>query len=246
MIDKLPIRINPCPIIEAIVEVRFSSALPAAAIYGILYSKINAMFTSVKNLPILQIPEAIRSTDPNLMYQPHYLLANGDLSLRVGPRALVFVNSGAYQGWAKFSPFIINALEGIRDTQIIHLPERIGIRYMNFFNHSILDKVDFKINYQGNPIDDENITTRIEFKRDEFIQIINIANNSGLNINNKIVLGSLIDIDCIYNYQSGTATFYDSYKDTVEAGHLLEKTSFFKLLLPSFLESLNPIYGEEN
>jgi len=241
--DKLPIRINPCPIVEAVVEIRFSSLLPGEAIYGILYSKIGGMFKSSSNLPILQLPEALRTADPNLMYQPHHLFANGDLSLRVGPRTLLFANNGAYKGWDNFSKFVISVLEDIRDTKIVHLPERIGIRYFNFFSHPILDKINFAVNHLGKTIADENTVVRIEFKRGAFVEILNVANKSGLTINNSPVVGSLIDIDCIYNYESGSTPFYDSYGGILEQGHLLEKTSFFDLLLPEFLKTLNPVYG---
>lgn len=200
------------------------------------------MFESSSNLPILQVPEALRSADPNLMYQPHYVLAKGSLSLRVGPRSLLFANSGTYKGWEDFSAFIKEVLEEIRETKIIHIPERIGIRYINFFDFPILEKINFSVNHLGKTITDENTAVRIEFKRGRFIEILNIANKSGLTINNRPVMGSLIDIDCIFAYESGSSAFYDSYVGVLEEGHMLEKTSFFDLLLPEFLRTLNPVY----
>lgn len=240
--DKLPKRIDPCPIVESVVEVRFSSVLPGEAIYGVLYSKIGNMFESSNNLPILQVPEALRSADPNLMYQPHYVLAKGDLSLRVGPRSLLFANNGMYKGWEEFSAFIKTALEEIRDTKIVHVPERIGIRYLNFFDFPILDKINFAVSHLGRTITDENTVVRIEFRRERFMEILNVANKSGLTLNNRVVTGSLIDIDCIFGYGPGSTAFYDSYESVLEEGHLLEKTSFFDLLLPDFLATLNPVY----
>ena len=35
---RLPEKINPCPILEAIVEIRFDSKVPHEAIFGIIYA----------------------------------------------------------------------------------------------------------------------------------------------------------------------------------------------------------------
>ena len=98
MSNALPVSISPCPIQEAVVEIRFSTTKPADAVFGILYAKVNQNFTSTNPLPILQIPEAIRSQDPNLTYQPHYVLSRGDLNLKIGPKVLVFSCVAPYSG----------------------------------------------------------------------------------------------------------------------------------------------------
>ena len=67
-----PKKITPCPIIESVVEIRFDSAIPAEAIFGVVYNAFNDIFPNKPiNLPILQIPEQIRNSDPNLQYKPH-------------------------------------------------------------------------------------------------------------------------------------------------------------------------------
>ena len=36
---KIPKRINPCPIIEAIVEIRFEANIPPDAVFGVIYNE---------------------------------------------------------------------------------------------------------------------------------------------------------------------------------------------------------------
>jgi len=58
---KIPKKIDPCPIVEAIVEIRFDSNLPGDAIFGVIYNQFKEDYPKFTKLPILQLPEAIRS-----------------------------------------------------------------------------------------------------------------------------------------------------------------------------------------
>ena len=240
--ERLPVSISPCPVQEAVVEVRFSSILPAEAVFGVLYTKVNHDFGSVTNLPILQIPEAIRSQDPNLMYQAHYSLSKGNLSLKVGPRVLTFSYTPPYEGWHTFLPFVLGVLDSIKDTGIIQLPERIGIRYINFFSMPILDKLKLELKYGETRLSTEATHVRTEILEDGFIKIINVANNMSVTLQGRVETGSLVDIDCVYNYPLGSASFYESHESIIEEGHKIEKRTFFGLLQDEFLNTLSPNY----
>ena len=67
--EKLPISIDPCPIIEAIFEIRFESSFPGDAIFGIIYNCFKDEYQTVEQLPILQLPAAVRTQDPALQDQ---------------------------------------------------------------------------------------------------------------------------------------------------------------------------------
>ena len=69
---QIPKKITPCPILEAIVEIRFEPEEPDDAIFGIIYNQFKKSFPEIEKLPILQIPDQFRSKDPNLIYKPHY------------------------------------------------------------------------------------------------------------------------------------------------------------------------------
>ena len=80
-----------------------------------------ALPTRTSPCPTLQIPEAVRSKDPNFVYQPHYLLkwADSPFQLKLGPRAIAFSNEGNYEGRLRFFPFIEHILSGVDSTHLL-------------------------------------------------------------------------------------------------------------------------------
>ena len=54
--DRLPVRINPCPIVEAIFEVRFTSKVAWATLPGMLYAQIRDKYPQQTQLPLAQLP----------------------------------------------------------------------------------------------------------------------------------------------------------------------------------------------
>ena len=79
---SLPIKINPCPIVDCVVELRFKISIEPAAVFGIVYNAFKSDYPTVEKMPVLNLPEEIRLNDPNLIYQPWYRLRNGGFLLR--------------------------------------------------------------------------------------------------------------------------------------------------------------------
>lgn len=245
LMTKLPKKIEPCPIVEAVVEIRFSSMLPSEAVFGVIYNQIADDFSkTVNKLPILQIPEAVRTKDPNFTYSPHYSLVRSDLPLKlnIGPRAITFANDTKYVGWERFFGFVKEILGKIEGTGVIHLPERIGVRYINFFHTQILDKLNLHINLESEMILSESTTFRTEIKRNERILALQVSNNVPVTINRKSQQGSLIDIDCVYTFTNPNPGISTQFYSIIDESHATEKETFFGLLNESFLEELNPQY----
>jgi uncharacterized protein (TIGR04255 family) len=69
---KLPKTINPCPIIDALLEIRFRTTTHPNAVFGLIYNTLQEDFPRVESLPILQLPDQVRAADPNFKYKPHY------------------------------------------------------------------------------------------------------------------------------------------------------------------------------
>jgi len=243
--DLLPDIIEICPIDEAVFEIRYTSKSPVDAIFGILYSKIKDFFTgNPVPLPILQLPEAVRSQDPNLKYQAYHQLQKDNLILKIGPKMLGFSNLKPYSGWKNWSEFFYNVLKEILQTEVINQVERIGLRYINLFNTNIFDKVKFEIKINKDILKDESTHLRTEILDEGFIKILQIGNSVNVIKINENIISSFIDIDCIYNIEDDF-NFFKNYKDIVEKAHIKEKTLFFSLLEDSFLKELKPYYGEK-
>lgn len=87
---KLPRKISPCPIVDAVSEIRFETNIDNSAVFGIIYNVLRKDFQNVEKLDILQLPEHIRDNDEKLKFKPHYALVDKDKFYRVsiGPRVL--------------------------------------------------------------------------------------------------------------------------------------------------------------
>ncbi|MDR1748905.1 MAG: hypothetical protein LBR47_07580, partial [Spirochaetaceae bacterium] len=53
-----------CPVHEVVYELKFIPSVPPDAVFGIIYSRIQELFTNFVPLPVLQAPEKQRNTDP--------------------------------------------------------------------------------------------------------------------------------------------------------------------------------------
>ncbi len=232
----LPKVINPCPIVEALVEIRFTTRIHPSAVFGIIYNALQNDFPKVNNLPILELPEVVRVNDPNFRYKPHYRISNDNYLVQIGPDVLTISSFPKYTGWDEFSKQIFNILDRIKEIDIIGSIIRIGIRYINFFDNDIFKNIDLKICIGEADIAYKNTIVRTEIDHGLFKSSLQVANNA--NYNNK--LGSIIDIDTFTDYNLDD--FFAHKEDFISDGHAKEKELFFSLLKDDFLKTLNPRY----
>jgi len=242
MAVRLPKKIEKCPIIEAVVEIRFSSDLPSDAVFGVIYKAFQSDFpTKPLSLPILQIPETIRSQDPNLIFKPHHQLVKDNIVFQIGPRVMSLANKLDYMGWTKFSKVIKSYFERIISLGIITNIERFGLRYINFFStNDIFDKIKLKVTNNEKPFINKNLFLKSVIESGGFTNTLQISDNASCKKNDKTEEGSVIDIDTYCD--SPKAKKSEDLFDLVEKAHFEEKSLFFELLTEKFIASLTPIY----
>jgi len=233
---RLPKKINPCPILDALIEIRFSTNIERDAVFGLIYNALHIDFEKVDKLPIMQLPDQVRASDPSLKFKPHYRLSNENIVLQVGPEVITISSFPKYTGWSSFSSKIYDILEKVQRIGIIDSIVRIGIRYINFFEQNIFDNINLKVTLSQNTIDYKNTVIRTEISQDDYKSTLQIANNA--NHNNKS--GSVIDIDTFLD--DNIDDFFQRKKEIIDKGHEKEKELFFSLLKEEFLNTLNPEY----
>ena len=233
-----PKTIEPCPIIDALIEIRFSSNIPPNAVFGLVYSVLSKDFGRPESLPILQLPETVRQNDPNFKYKPHNKLSNNEIVVQVGPDVLAISSFPKYLGWKEFSRRIFNILQKIEKLKFINKIERIGLRYINFFNENIYNNIDLNLNIGEENISFRNTVIRTEINSNSFTSTLQISNNAI--VNNK--KGSLIDIDTWDVSNNNLNNFFKLKENLINEAHDVEKELFFRLLKQDFLEQLNPKY----
>jgi hypothetical protein len=237
----IPRKITPCPIAEAVIGINFESNVPSEAVFGIIYGKLGGGYDpKVESLPILQIPHAIRKQDPLLRDQPYYKLKSGDFILQIGPRVLLFASTIKYVGWKEFSDRMEKIIDSISEIGIIKNVSRLGIRYINFFDFDIYDKINLKLLMGDKPFIAEQVTLRSKIEIEDYTSTLQIVNKSDMMISGKKVFGSVIDIDTSIVKKDGI--LLKDIKKLMFKGHDEEKKLFFSLLKNDYLQSLNPEY----
>jgi len=247
--EKLPIRLELDPIVEAVFELRFISSYPPEAVFGIIYQIIQKEYPNMKNisLPITQIPGAVRNLDPNLKYKPHNKLQSNLWGINVGPNVISFSAQNPYMGWFKWKEIITKILKRIIDVEIFNVIERSGLRYINFIEKSVLQVTNVDITIVGKKLNAQQTSLRTEFQEDNYTETIQILNNANMFIDNKQKFGSLIDIDIAKDFANENVNFiYKEIENLLEESHSKVKSLFYKFLKDDYLNSLKPIYGEEN
>lgn len=240
----LPKKIQPCPILEAIIELRFESKVEDAAIFGIIYKEVKEKYPGVvQKLPILSLPEEIRAKDPTFKYMPHYKLSKDNLSFQVGPKVVSLLCSKEYIGWERFSNAIRESFELIQRADIVSQITRLGIRYINFFEFDIFKNINLQImKRRSEPLLSKETLLQVKIPSDRFSNTLKVANTAKITTNKepkKQKFGSIIDID---TELENIEYFFKEMKDLLDAGHEEEKRLFFDLLKPEFLKTLNPEY----
>jgi uncharacterized protein (TIGR04255 family) len=235
-LDQLPKKINPCPITEAIVELRFESKVPREVMVGIIYNKFKTRYPNLSPLPITQLSVDFIESQPNLKYAPYYSLKNNDYTFQIGPRCFSLVCPKEYKSWKSYYNEIKWVFKHVNDLEIIKAPERLGVRYVNFFKGiNIFEKIKTDLTLGGNSLIKNVNTLRTEFNIEKFRCIYQISNNSYFLNTDK---GSSVDIDLIFEKNIDIA----NCESLIDDAHGIEKKLFFGVLQEDFLESLNPEY----
>ncbi len=238
----LPLSISPCPILEAIVEIRFDPSIPAEAVFGVMYQSFKADFGDYERLPILQLPDAVLQNDPDLRFKPHYRLVKEGLTLGIGPRVWSLSNTGDYIGWTKFSENLIAAIGKTVEAGFMEKPIRFGLRYINVFDDDIFEKITLSVDHDTKPFTCEQLAIRAQVAAENFTTTLQISNRATFKSAEGERVGSIIDLDTWT--ESGLQKLLDGPAEFIGVAHQEEKQLFFSLLSDELLKSLSPIYGD--
>lgn len=234
---KLPKKISPCPIEEAIIEVRFEPSSPEDAVFGIIYSYLKEKYSRVESLSILDLPEKIRKGDQNLRYKPYHRLAYQNYILQIGPRVLSVAVKKEYPGWENFYNHIKWVLQQVKKAEIISSIERNSLRYINLFDIDIFENIDLNVTLNNKRFNTSKTYFQTQISKHESRIVLQISNNIlSENEKNK----SIIDVDVIAD--NPKQDFISNNKVILDKLHTQEKEIFFPLLTKEFLENLNPTY----
>lgn len=238
---KIPKKLVNPPINEAIFEIRYDGNYPGEALYGVLFDIFEHVSRQrAEVLPILQIPQQVRDIDQNLHYQPFYRARNNNLVFSVGPYSIIFSVLKLYTGWTEWTRFFYPIVDQIREKNIIKNVERISLRTFDVFTENIFGHINANLTINGNTVISSPSSFYTEFDQDDTHIILNIGNAA--NVNGRQTKDSLIDIDCIHNFNCEADKFFPAYKEALENAHIVNKKVFFGLLKEELVGAYNPEY----
>lgn len=244
---RIPIRISPDPILEAVVELRFSTSVPNEAVFGLIYGQIQSEFSSYEALPVLQIPEAVRNQDEKLKYTAHYRVKSSDFHVNIGPKVIAIVNPKPYTGWDEYIKIISHVLEKLGGLNFISSIERIGVRYLDFFEgvdispHLVFGLRDFPYKDNGQmSISTAFTPTLPDGNGFSLNTTLRISSSNLMMVNNQLKPGSILDADTYCDLHIGFDK--EVIQQIISDAHKVDKEVFFSLLKEEFIETLNPVY----
>jgi uncharacterized protein (TIGR04255 family) len=242
LLPRLPTRITPCSIINTVVEVRFQTELSASFVPGMIYSAVHERFPKRTELPHVPLPDAA-NVFPELRYNPAVVMQGVQLSLSVGPRCL-FLSlpvGTEYPGWTVYRESLAWVLERIRPLAVIGAPERLGLRYTDFFPHPLSEclRVDLAIGARSEISQPLHIVSTLP--RDRMQCQVQITHPAIKDVDRNSQQGTLLDVDM--GFSVPVDQFWEAAVPAFDYAHKVQKNLFFgELLKPTFLATLQPEY----
>lgn len=249
---KIPKKITPDRIRDAIVQVFFKSDYP----YELLISYIHKAFIDLKYEYIqIQQPSPVHPTvnniEGNIISQPisvnlSPLFIDKDHEVRIQLQPTMSINfniAKKYIGWDKYFEKIKAVLDVLHSNKISISYSRVGLRYVSEFNDmDISNKVKFNYNTSFPNWEIKGSVTNLRLEEENKTVILNIALNHPVTNpqNPSLQFVSLIDVDVIQEYFS--TTDLNHFLSIINSCHDKQKEIFFSLLTPEFLNELKPEY----
>jgi uncharacterized protein (TIGR04255 family) len=241
MPERLPIKINPCPIAEAILEIRFVTSESWPTLPGLLFARIRDRYPEQKGLPLAQLPEEIRRQQPAFVYQPLIQFLSREFLIQFGPRVVSLVTkSKDYPGWAALENEMTWLVSELQQTGFVSEGERLGVRYINFFSFDIFETLVLEVSTGKKRLTAGELSVTTVLTRPPLTSRLLVANSAILGTGDGAQHGSVLDVDVWLGsldfdlFQNGLAKFGEAHQFT--------KQIFFGLLKPEFLATLSPIY----
>ena len=237
---QLPKKISPDSILDATVEIRYTSSTPFILIVGLVFGSLDDSYSFTTQQPNINgIPSELIQSNSNIFY-------TDKIKFELRPNSISFHCVNKYLGWSVYFEEISRTLRQIAKIKEIDNFSRIGIRYISQYpSKKLKDISNFTFTFGMNTIESELFAFRSEFILDIYRVILNIQNSAPTNSfnsknNSTDSIFSLIDVDVILDRINITSM--DELLKEIDNAHKTEKEVFFNILKQEFLLTLNPIY----
>lgn len=233
---KIPKKIHPDRIKDAIIEIRYTSKLPFEILLGIFFGALDDTYIYTGNLlGEQQFPAPFPGSDLTkgikFSLGSQNLFHNDKIKIQLQPNSVIFNCLNEYILWENYKAEIERVLSQLHATNTINQYNRIGVRYISEYpDCDLQDCIKFSFTFGMPNIQSETYQFRSEFVWDGFRVILNLSNNipiikQGDGVNLPIAAHvSLIDIDVISD--GFIETHLDNLMERLIQAQMKEKKSF--------------------
>lgn len=245
---QLPIRLQTQPIIDAICEVRFLSENDASLILpGLLLKKFG--HGKIEKLPASEVPEFVRQNDPKLRHQPLVRIVFNEYHLVVGSSNIAVACTLPYFGWANFKKIILDAIDVLKESDLISNIQRYSIKYTDLIEltkpSDALKYINFSVNIGDNSAADGPFKFGIQVQDGAIMHIIEVGIPAQVQIiDGRVLEGALISTDSLMQELNISLNdFSNNANQLLDELHLENKKKFFSCLTEEALDYLGAEYG---
>lgn len=249
MQGSLPVRLKKEPLVNAIFEIRFQSALPVASILpGALYHQLGC--SSITKLPHSDLPQVMRDTEPDLKYVPIIQLSWGQYNISIGDRSIILSCQMPYPGWAKFKESIVSLLRKAEETSLLGVIERYSLKYSDIIplpdqSVPIENLTTIRSSINAKDVSLSKTFLKTETENDGLICIFQFIGDATVTQpDGRVASGIYIDIDTILNVEpKPLKEILGAFEESIDKIHKDNKQLFFKCLTDEGVSYLEPEYA---
>ena len=239
--ERLPVRVEPCPIVEAIFEARFVGPQPCATMPGLLFAQVREKYPDQKTLPVAQLPEELRRQNTALLHLPLIQFLGERFLIQLGPRVVSLATKpNAYPGWKAIEQELGWMLDRLRAAGFVGETERLSARYIDFFGGDVFTALRLGLQIHDQPLQGLQTDLATVLRRGALTVRLNVTNGAIVATKEGPKPGSVLDMDAWFGPMH--ADLFDNGLTRFAEAHQVIKGLFFGLLTPDTLAKLKPIY----
>ncbi|MEX2382024.1 MAG: TIGR04255 family protein [Opitutales bacterium] len=239
-LKPLPVRISPCPILKAVLELRFVTTEDWSVLPGLLFGFLRGRYPHNQPLSLAEMPKDVRQADRAFTYKPLIQFENDQFVIHFGPRMLSLSTKGNYPGWTYLREEMSWLLDAVKAAGFIAEGERLGLRYVDFFEEDLFKILAVKVFFNETHVVGPELSITKILHYEKFRARLLMNDSVTVQSDQMVRKGGIFDLDVWLGPQD--FQLFEDGLDRFDDAHRLSKKVFFGLLEPSFLEKLNPQY----
>ncbi len=246
--NRLPLRLEREPLLDAVFEVRLDDAVSLADILpGVLFGKIDPK-PSIRRLPAAEIPQPLRMRDPSLMFTPTQRLECNDCTISIGDRSIIIGSPRPYPKWPVFKQTILRVVAEIAKANVVGAVERYSIKYVNLIEAPSLEaqisKVDLNLRIGNLQVTADHIELKVHHIEDETTHIMTVITGADAHVpDGRDLHGVIVDVDSIRGVASERfMQFADHLESELETLRQANKARFFACLTQETIQEMGAVY----